>query len=136
MTNYTITGWLAEKLNGSVILIEHRFFGESNPYPNLSVESFRVHNLQQSIDDYEYFLKNVHLPIPGGDQLGPDKAPWILFGGSYSGALASYTMYKYVIPWSFAVFDGALTLNSQKTRPVRGRLCFIGRGGSYRVRIQ
>ncbi|KAH9886027.1 peptidase S28 [Cubamyces lactineus] len=93
LTNYTITGWLAEKLNGSVILIEHRFFGESNPYPLLSVESFRVHNLHQSINDYEYFLKNVHLPIPGGDQLGPDKAPWILFGGSYSGALASYTMY-------------------------------------------
>ncbi|KAH9886026.1 peptidase S28 [Cubamyces lactineus] len=94
LTNYTITGWLAEKFNGTVVLIEHRFFGESNPYANLSAESLRVLTLQQSIDDYEYFLKNVHLPIPGGDQVGPDKAPWILFGGSYSGALASYTMYN------------------------------------------
>ncbi|KAI0332896.1 peptidase S28 [Cubamyces sp. BRFM 1775] len=94
LTNYTITGWLAEKLNGTVILMEHRFFGESNPYPDLSSESLRLLTLQQAIEDYEYFLTNVHLPMPGGDQVGPDKAPWVLFGGSYSGALASYTMYN------------------------------------------
>ena len=79
-----------------MILLEHRFFGESNPYPNLSETSYKVHTLQQAIDDHEYFAKNVKLDMPGGDQLGPDKAPWILFGGSYPGALTSYTMYKYV----------------------------------------
>ena len=86
---------LAEKYNGAVAVLEHRFFGESNPYPDLSVKSYRVHTIQQAIDDHEYFVKNVHLPMPGGDQVsGPDKAPWILFGGSYPGALTSYTMQK------------------------------------------
>ena len=82
-------------LNGSVVLLEHRFFGQSNPYPDLTTESLRVLTLQQAIDDHEYFIENVQLPIPGGDQVGPDKAPWVLFGGSYPGALASYTLYKY-----------------------------------------
>ncbi|KAJ8495770.1 hypothetical protein ONZ51_g1545 [Trametes cubensis] len=94
LTVSTITGYLAEMLNGSVVLLEHRFFGQSNPYPDLTTESLRVLTLQQAIDDHEYFIENVQLPIPGGDQVGPDKAPWVLFGGSYPGALASYTLYN------------------------------------------
>lgn len=64
--------------------------------PDLSVQSLRVHTVQQAIDDLVYFAQNVHLPMPGGDQLAPGKAPWILTGGSYGGALVSYTMAEYV----------------------------------------
>jgi hypothetical protein len=77
---------VAQQQNGSTIVIEHRFYGFSNPYPDLSVESLRVHTLQQAVDDLVYFAKTVNLPMPGGDQVTPDKAPWILIGGSYSGA--------------------------------------------------
>lgn len=77
-------------------MLEHRFYGLSNPYPDLSVNSFKVHNIQQAIDDLEYFAKNVKLPMPGGDNVPPGKAPWVLVGGSYSGALTSWTMVKYV----------------------------------------
>ena len=79
-------------------MLEHRFFGESNPYNDLSVQSFRVHTVQQAIDDLVYFAQNVQLPMPGGDQVAPGKAPWILVGGSYAGALTSYTLTKYVYP--------------------------------------
>ena len=96
LTNKTINGIIAEALDGATVLLEHRFFGDSNPYPDLSVKSLQVHTIQQAIDDLEYFAKNVHLPMPGGDQVGPDKAPWVLIGGSYPGALTSYAMYKYV----------------------------------------
>lgn len=96
LTNVTVVGLLAQQLNGSAIVIEHRFFGQSNPYPDLSVASLQVHTLQQAIDDLEYFAKTVKLPQPNGDQLAPGKAPWILVGGSYPGALTSYTMYKCV----------------------------------------
>ncbi|KAI0352501.1 peptidase S28 [Trametes cingulata] len=95
LDNQTISGYIADRFNGAVVLLEQRFFGESNPYPDLSVESFRVHTLQQAIDDLEYFARNVSLPMPGGDQVSaPGRAPWILVGGSYSGALTSYTMYN------------------------------------------
>ncbi|PBL02968.1 hypothetical protein ARMGADRAFT_279728 [Armillaria gallica] len=92
LTNRTINGLIAQQEHGSVIIIEHRFYGLSNPYPDLTVASLRYHTIQQAIDDLEYFAKNVVLPMPNGDQVGPDKAPWILTGGSYSGALTSWTM--------------------------------------------
>ena len=77
-------------------MIEHRFYGESNPLPDLSSESLKLHTIQQAIDDLEYFAKNVDLPMPGGDAVKPGQAPWVLIGGSYSGALTSFTVVKYV----------------------------------------
>ncbi|KAI1784395.1 serine carboxypeptidase S28-domain-containing protein [Ganoderma leucocontextum] len=92
LTNATINGQIAQTLNGSTVVLEHRFFGASNPYNDLSVESFQVHTVQQAVDDLVYFAQNVQLPMPGGDQLAPGKAPWVLVGGSYAGALTSFTM--------------------------------------------
>ncbi|KAI0040522.1 peptidase S28 [Auriscalpium vulgare] len=91
LTNDTINGQIAQAHNGATIVLEHRFYGQSNPLPDLSVESLRLHTIQQAIDDLEYFAKNVKLPFPGGDQVGPDKAPWVLIGGSYAGALTAFT---------------------------------------------
>ena len=35
--------------------------------------------------------------VPGGDAVKPNvQAPWVLIGGSYSGALTAYTMVKLV----------------------------------------
>ncbi|KAI0771704.1 peptidase S28 [Trametes elegans] len=81
----TNTGVMAEKFSGAAIVLEHRFFGESNPYPDLSVASYSVHTVQQAIDDLEYFAKNVRLPMPSGDEVGPEKVP-------YAGALTSFVV--------------------------------------------
>ncbi|KAJ3878386.1 peptidase S28 [Lentinula edodes] len=91
LTNVTFNGLLSQAQNGTTVVLEHRFFGLSNPLPSLTGENLRYLTLQQSIDDIEYFVNNVHLPMPGGDHLD---APWIMVGGSYSGALTSYTMYN------------------------------------------
>ncbi len=32
--------------------------------------------------------------MPGGDDVSPDKAAWLLFGGSYAGALTAWTMQR------------------------------------------
>lgn len=90
LTNMTIMGMIAQETNGATIVLEHRFFGESNPYADLTVKSLRVHTIQQAIEDLEYFAENVVLPMPGGDKVTPDRAPWIFAGGSYAGALASW----------------------------------------------
>jgi hypothetical protein len=73
-------------------VFEHRFYGFSNPLPDLSIASLKLQTLQQAIDDIEYFAKNVNLPMPGGDQVTPDKAPWILVGGSYAGMSSTLSM--------------------------------------------
>ncbi|KAK0439522.1 peptidase S28 [Desarmillaria tabescens] len=92
VTNSTINGVIAQKYGGAAIVLEHRFFGESNPYPNLNVDSFQYHTIAQSIEDNVYFARNVVLPQDNGGSVGPDKAPWIIIGGSYPGALVSWTM--------------------------------------------
>ena len=40
------------------------FFGLSNPYDDLTVKSLQFLTLEQSIDDLEYFVKNVKVPVP------------------------------------------------------------------------
>ena len=96
LTNTTINGVIAQALDGATVLLEHRFFGKSNPYPDLSVKSLQVHTIEQAIEDLDYFARNVHLPMPGGDQVAPGKAPWIMIGGSYPGALVSWAMRAFV----------------------------------------
>ncbi|KAG2346899.1 hypothetical protein BDR05DRAFT_928527 [Suillus weaverae] len=91
-TNDSINGLIAQQQNGAAILIEHRFFGYSNPYNNLTSQSLALLTIQQAIDDLVYFATTADLPMSGGDAVKPGQAPWILIGGSYSGALTSYTM--------------------------------------------
>ncbi|TFY82703.1 hypothetical protein EWM64_g1305 [Hericium alpestre] len=91
LTNATINGQIAQQNNGATIVLEHRFYGLSNPYPDLSAASLKYHTIQQAIEDLVYFAENVKLPMPGGDDVVPDKAPWVLVGGSYSGALTGWT---------------------------------------------
>ncbi|KAI5118441.1 hypothetical protein M0805_000575 [Coniferiporia weirii] len=92
LTNETVNGLIAQQQSGSTIVVEHRYYGLSNPYNNLSVASLEYHTIQQAIDDLTYFAENVKLPMPNGDDLAPGNAPWILIGGSYSGALTGWTM--------------------------------------------
>jgi hypothetical protein len=94
VTNRTINGLIAKQQKGAAIIIEHRFFGYSNPYNDLTSQSLKLLTIQQAIDDLVYFANNVDLPMPGGDAVKPGQAPWILIGGSYSGALTSWTMVK------------------------------------------
>jgi hypothetical protein len=93
-TNDTINGLIAQQQNGAAIIIEHRFFGLSNPYDNLTSQSLALLTIQQAIDDLVYFATTADLPMCGGDAVKPGQAPWILIGGSYAGALTSYTMVK------------------------------------------
>ena len=71
-------------------------YNEVGALEDLSDEHLRFHTIQQAIDDFEYFAKNVKLPQPDGDSVKPGQAPWVLIGGSYAGALASFTMVKCV----------------------------------------
>ncbi len=96
LTNSTLDGRIAQDHNGSVILLEHRYFGLSQPFDDLSSESLRYLTIQQAVEDNVYFAQNVKLPMTNGNNssLTPTDVPWILTGGSYPGALVSWTMTK------------------------------------------
>lgn len=85
LTNATINGMIAQQQQGATIIIEHRFFGYSNPYPNLTSQSLELLTIQQAIDDLVYFAQTADLPMPGGDNVKPNTTQWVLIGGSYAG---------------------------------------------------
>lgn len=89
-----MNGAIAQQEHGAAVVLEHRFYGESNPYPDLKTESLRVHTIKQAIEDIEYFAYNVEFPMDNGTSVTPDVTPWIMTGGSYSGALTSFVMFR------------------------------------------
>ncbi|KAI0065544.1 peptidase S28 [Artomyces pyxidatus] len=92
LDNGTVVGAIAQQQNGASVVLEHRYYGQSNPVANLSVANLKYHTIPQAIEDVVYFAENVHLPIPGGDQVSPSHAPWVLVGGSYAGTLTAWTL--------------------------------------------
>ncbi|KAI9300916.1 serine carboxypeptidase S28-domain-containing protein [Cunninghamella echinulata] len=85
---------MAQKLNAMLIVIEHRFYGESYP-KGLQSPQWSYLTIEQSLEDMANFIRH-------GDQLkgirfdcSPNKVKWILRGGSYSGNLAAWMRYKY-----------------------------------------
>eukprot|EP00898_Chlorokybus_atmophyticus_P003877 jgi/Chlat1/4490/Chrsp29S04427 len=79
---------LAEKHQAMMVTLEHRFYGESVPGHDFSVDNLMYLNTQQALADIavfiDYFngmlLKNV---------------TWFTFGGSYAGALSAWFRLKY-----------------------------------------
>jgi hypothetical protein len=72
-------------------VIEHRYWGESVPFDTLTAETLQYLNLPNAISDMTYFAKNVDCQFCEGGTCNSDENPWVLVGGSYSGALAAWT---------------------------------------------
>jgi hypothetical protein len=78
-------------VGGAAIIIEHRYWGESSPFYNLTVKNLQYLTISQSIQDMVYFAENVVLPFDITGKSNAHNAPWVFVGGSYSGALAAWT---------------------------------------------
>lgn len=87
---------LSQKYGGLGVVIEHRYFGRSQPQPDLSVESLRFLTTEQALEDVVYFAKNIVFEGHESEPLTADKTPWIAYGGSYSGAFTAFMRTLYV----------------------------------------
>ncbi|KAL0206422.1 hypothetical protein P9112_001729 [Eukaryota sp. TZLM1-RC] len=74
---------LAKKLQGAVFALEHRFYGESYPLPDLTTESLEYLSSKQALFDLAYFTQNIKNKFPD--------SPVIIVGGSYPGNLAAWS---------------------------------------------
>ncbi|KAG8884746.1 hypothetical protein FRB98_002192 [Tulasnella sp. 332] len=81
VTNSSLNGYLAQMNRGAAVVLEHRFFGLSNPYPDLTEDSLAFLTVDQAISDILYFAQTVKLPMPGGNKTTPTDLPWVLVGG-------------------------------------------------------
>ena len=90
LTNQRITGYFAENVAGAVVILEHRYWGESSPYPDLTVPHLKYLTVDQALRDIIYFAENWVPPFDLSGKSHPRRAPWVLTGGSYPGALAGW----------------------------------------------
>ncbi|KAI7855583.1 serine carboxypeptidase S28-domain-containing protein, partial [Circinella umbellata] len=84
---------LAENLQGAVIIMEHRCYGESQLGNDYSAQNLLTLNTETALADMANIIKNVKL---SGIELPPaPETKWIVYGGSYSGNLAAWMRYRY-----------------------------------------
>jgi hypothetical protein len=86
-----ITGVLASEIGAAIVVMEHRYWGMSSPFEDLTTENLKYLTLKNSIADFTNFAKNAKLPFDANGTSTADNAPWVMMGGSYSGALSAWT---------------------------------------------
>ena len=98
---------LAERHGALMLALEHRFYGESRPAADLSIESLALLTSTQALADLARFVSYVKAYDPS---LPPDRvstpplalraaagaSPWLTFGGSYPGSLSTWLKLKYI----------------------------------------
>jgi hypothetical protein len=84
-----IVAWAAE-FGAMLFSIEHRFYGQTQPFPDLSTANLAFLTSEQALADAAYFKD-----VMTAQYSLPANTPWISVGGSYSGALSGWLRLKY-----------------------------------------
>ncbi|EJW70493.1 hypothetical protein WUBG_18598, partial [Wuchereria bancrofti] len=69
---------LADQINASIFMLEHRFYGNSRPTNDISIKSLKYLDAKQAVEDIDKFVQEIN----EREKLTNPK--WITFGGSYS----------------------------------------------------
>uniref|UniRef100_A0A0N4Z9D0 Serine protease K12H4.7 n=1 Tax=Parastrongyloides trichosuri TaxID=131310 RepID=A0A0N4Z9D0_PARTI len=76
---------LAKEHGAMVFLIEHRYYGNSRPTSDMETKNMKFLSSRQAIEDAAAFIKGMNERFDYGNT-----TKWVVFGGSYSGALAGW----------------------------------------------
>lgn len=90
VTNLSMPGVLGQNIRGAVVNLEHRYYGDSSPYKLQTTTNLQQLTVDNAAKDLVYFAQHVKLPFDPKGTSKPNKAPWILTGCSYAGALAAW----------------------------------------------
>ncbi|PIB01738.1 putative serine protease EDA2 [Cercospora beticola] len=82
---FSTVGVIAENLGAATIILEHRYFGSSFPYSNLTKVNLQYLTVDNALKDVVRFAQNFIAPWTNDPSTAED-VPWILIGGSYSAA--------------------------------------------------
>ena len=85
-----ILAQLAQASNGVGVVLEHRYYGNSFPTPDLSTENLRFLTTDQALADTAYFAQNIVFPGLESHNLIAANTPYIVYGGSYAGAFVAF----------------------------------------------
>ena len=71
--------------NAQFMVLEHRFYGDSQPFDDWSLESLRYLNSEESLADLAYFLEKINV----------NNVDTLVIGGSYPGAMSAWFRSRY-----------------------------------------
>lgn len=89
-----IVNQVAQATGGIGVILEHRYYGTSFPFPNVTIDNLRFLTTEQSLAEIDYFARNVKFETVDDDLTAPN-TPWIVYGGSYAGAQAAFLRVAY-----------------------------------------
>ncbi|CAG2100977.1 unnamed protein product [Medioppia subpectinata] len=89
LTNKMYMMEMAKKFGALAMVLEHRYYGRSVPTPDLSTENLKYLTVELALKDAEQFA--LYLT----KKLSLESSKWVVFGGSYAGALVSWFRQKY-----------------------------------------
>ena len=101
---------LAKETNGLPLILEHRYYGWSQPFDNVTVESLRFLDTEQALADTAYFAEHVTFPGLEDHDLTAPNTPWIIYGGSYAGAFAALARKIYPDTFWAGISSSGVTL--------------------------
>ena len=85
---------MALQTGGLLIALEHRFYGQSMPFGNnsLDLDKLKYLNSEQALSDIAEFIQTIKVSEKHGVK---KDSKWIVIGGSYAGAMAGWFRLKY-----------------------------------------
>ncbi|XP_030748658.1 lysosomal Pro-X carboxypeptidase [Sitophilus oryzae] len=99
---------LAKQFDSLIIFAEHRYYGETLPFGNLSYSSpeyLGYLSAQQALADFVYLIDDLQQQYANKSSL--EKVPVVAFGGSYGGMLSSWLRMKYPYSVTGAIASSA-----------------------------
>ncbi|GIQ88234.1 peptidase S28, partial [Kipferlia bialata] len=84
---------IAASLNATLVVPEHRFYGETQPMPDWTVDSLRLLTVEQALADLAQFLDYFQAQL--FQETGRTDIPVFVIGASYPGALSAWFRLKY-----------------------------------------
>ncbi|KAL7622689.1 hypothetical protein AAE478_006367 [Parahypoxylon ruwenzoriense] len=95
LTDQVITDLTAKEIGGAVVMVEHRYWGNSTPYEIQSTKNLPFLNSDQTVTDFVHFAQTAKLPFDVDGGSNAPRSPWIWSGGSHSGALGYFDYWQY-----------------------------------------
>lgn len=74
LTPRRILSSFAEAIGGAIIVLEHRYWGFSSPYAELTTENMQYLTLENSIADLTHFAQTANLPFDPHHSSNPERA--------------------------------------------------------------
>jgi pimeloyl-ACP methyl ester carboxylesterase len=78
----------ASSLGAAVVVLEHRYYGKSQPFDQMTGDHLKYLSYEQALEDFAVFQRYVMKEMSLNGK-------WIFAGGSYSGALSAYYRLKH-----------------------------------------